>query len=158
MYVRSLIETINKLDEQQYKSFSFYAFNYHKEYLKNESLRHNDFEKYLKKFIDGKTTKITFENLDSYLYGLDQLKFQENKQTGTDSIFKWKKSWRELLFEVTEIDYPREFNPSYIDESNIEIVKSVLESFLIASMGESKEESSKRLNILNEFIKTYINV
>lgn len=118
----------------------------------------NDFEKYLKKFIGGKTTKITFDNLDSYLYGLDQLKYQENKQTGADSIFKWKKSWRELLFEVTEIDYPREFNPSYIDESNIEIVKSVLESFLIASMGESKEESTKRLNILNEFIKTYINV
>ncbi|USK67230.1 hypothetical protein [Peribacillus frigoritolerans] len=73
MYSQNLIETIKNMDNNDYEFFESTAFEYHFNHLKNHRLRMADFKIQLQNFISGETTKISFQNLDSYLYALDQL-------------------------------------------------------------------------------------
>lgn len=154
MYIKTLIDTIKNFDESDSKLFELYAFNFQKDYLKKEKLRYNDFKSQLSNFLNGDTVKISFDNLDSYLYALELLENRSKKTIASNSKVRWKiNNWKDLL---TETNFPLEFNLLHLDKTNTKIVQSIVNDILMVSAGASKEETEKRLTILNEFIYTFL--
>ena len=72
-YIDNLIETIKNMSENDFAFFKKTAYEYHIKYLKNERLRKGDFKKQLDEFLNKETIKISFKNLNSYFYALEEM-------------------------------------------------------------------------------------
>lgn len=152
-YVDNLIKTIKNMDETEYDLFERTAFEYHIKYLKNERLRKGDFKFQLVNFLNEETIKISFHNLNSYFYALEQMYdngimvslFYERKER--ESV-----TWRQLLLRSTnDVALPRHFKPENLDEINIKALKSIFQKLLIACAHNDINETNKKLRAMDEF-------
>ena len=153
-YVDNLIRTIKNMDQNDYNFFVETAYEYHLKHLKNERLRRADFKIQLEKFLDEETIKISFHNLNSYFYALDQM--YDNGIT--DSLLYAKKekrpvTWRQLFLRLTtDIAIPKNFKSENLNELNTRILKSIFQKLLRASAHNNINETYKKLRTIDEFL------
>ncbi|MCC3359369.1 hypothetical protein [Bacillus sp. REN16] len=158
-YVNNLIRTIKNMSEDDYIFFEKTAYEYHIKYLKNERLRKADFKIQLEKFLSKETIKISFQNLNSYMYALEQM--YDNGIT--DSLLyarKGKKSvtWRQLLLRATtDVALPKNLKPENLDEINTRTLKSIFQKLISACAHNDKDVTGKRLRTVDEFLNITFN-
>lgn len=77
MYIETLIDRIKELDESEFTSFKYKAFDYRQNNLNDKKLRFADFSDQLNRFLGNERKQMSFANLDAYHYALKDL--AENK-------------------------------------------------------------------------------
>lgn len=153
-YVDNLIKTIKNMSKNDYIYFEKTAYEYHIKYLKNERLRRADFKIQLEKFLNEETIKISFHNLNSYFFALEQM--YDNGIT--DSLLfarKGKKpvTWRQLFLRATtDVALPKNLKPENLNEVNTRTLKNIFQKLLSACAHNDKDETGKRLRIVDEFL------
>jgi hypothetical protein len=153
-YVDNLIRSIKNMDENDYIFFEKTAYEYHIKHLKNERLRRADFKIQLEKFLNEETIKISFHNLNSYFYALEQM--YDNGIT--DSLLyarrgKGTVTWRQLFLRATtDVALPKNLRPENLDEINTRTLKSIFQKVLSACSHNDKDETGKRLRTVDEFL------
>ncbi|MED3832205.1 hypothetical protein [Peribacillus frigoritolerans] len=157
MYSQNLIETIKNMDNNDYEFFESTAFEYHFNHLKNHRLRKADFKIQLQNFISGETTKISFQNFDSYLYALDQLT-ENGSQKALQHGIKITKplTWRQLFLRITtDIPLPKNLKSDHLDDVNTKILKSIFQQLLSIIASSDKNETGRKLRGFDEFLKVF---
>lgn len=155
MYTQNLIETIKNMDNNDYEYFESTAFEYHFNQLKNHRLRKADFKMQLQNFISGETTKISFQNLDSYLYALDQLTENGSQKALQHGINITKPlTWRQLFLRITtDIPLPKNMKSDHLDDVNTKVLKSIFQQLLLFIASNDKNETGRKLRGIDEFLK-----
>lgn len=153
-YIDNLINTISSMSEDDYKYFEETAYEYHKKHLANVKLRRADFKIQLEKFLDGETSKISFYNLNSYLYALDQMYSDGAFNSLLSSGVKQKPiTWRELFLRITtDIHLPKNLSWKVLDYGNLKIIKSIVQKLIKVCSHSNIGEMHRRLYIVNEFL------
>ncbi|MEH7484669.1 hypothetical protein V7157_27080, partial [Neobacillus drentensis] len=154
MYANNLISTIKNMNKNDFEYFESTAYEYHINHLNNHRLRKADFKVQLQNFITGETTKITFQNLDSYLYALDQMKEDGSYKALKYGIQQTKPlSWRELFLRATsDFSFPKGINRDHLDDYYYKTLKSTFRHLLEISASGDKSETQRRLKVIDDFL------
>lgn len=154
MFTNYLIEKINSLKEKDFKLFEIYSYQYQKDYLKKDKLRKADFKIQLDNFLSRRTVGINFDNLDAYVYALNQLDVKNGKKKDSNDAIRWKPhNLQELLFDM---ELPLEFNISHINNSSKKNLQNIISNLILACEGKDVKETNKHLNLMDEFIIKFI--
>jgi hypothetical protein len=154
LYTDNLISTIKNMNNNDFEYFESTAYEYHINHLKNHRLRKADFKVQLQNFISGKTTKISFQNLDSYLYALDQMKEEGSYKALLYGIQQTRPlNWREMFLRITsDISLPKGINRDHLDDYYYKTLKSIFRHLLEISASGDKNETGRRLKVIEDFL------
>lgn len=158
MYTNNLIKAIRNLNIEDRERFDEYAYNYHYDQLGRTKLPKSEVEKYIRKFLTGNTTSLSFNNFNSFLYALDML-HNRGAQNALFNIEKQKQpnDWRSLLIKSTsDVSLPNKVDPLHLDDVNIAIFKNILKITIEIASGDSMDETTKNLKLMNEFMEMLI--
>ena len=136
MYINNLRNNIKNLNDYDRELFISAAYGYQVNQLHKNNLKKAHFNTLVDNFVKGKSTQIALSTIDSYLYGLDQVKLDGARDAFFKNQLKEAVSWRQLFIKLTsDLPMPKEVNQIYFDEDNLRIVKSILKGIPCCANG-----------------------
>lgn len=160
MYINNLINTLNDMDENTLSQFKKYAYLYQIEELHNRDLERSQFNRQLKKFMDKEFSRISYHYFDCYLYALDKIEKDGAKKAIFQSNSNIKiNNWRKLFISISsDMPLPRGIDASHLDEQNLRLIKSILQKLISLGSGYDKNETSYKLNTINNTLDLFIDM
>ncbi|KMK76739.1 hypothetical protein [Alkalihalobacillus pseudalcaliphilus] len=140
--VRNLLKS---LSDKEFKIFINYAHEYHSN-VKGNDTEKNQFTRNVKQIRDDVTQSVSFDNLDSIVFGLMNVTDLEiNSKCRSDNEYKI----RDLLINISSDFIFNEINKKNFDKVSIKYLKSTLKKVLYYCEGENSDDTTSRLNSLN---------